>query len=491
MRITQSILLQSHAREISAEYERLYDVQAQLSSGLRLQKPSDDPAAIRSALDVRSGLRSLAQAGSNADLASAELGTADGMLQSASDLLTRAREIAVEAANGTISAGDRASMAAEVDGLLQQMVTVANSRGTSGYLFGGTRRDLPPYVQIETSGGTIVRYQGDARSNSVDLGNGLSLETTLPGSAIFSGGAHGTTLYQGITGAAAGSGNDSLVGSDHLTVAHVQTVLGDGAVGGTGDSASGVQIGASSASGDTVLGPASAHTLTLVDTSGTGAAGTVTLDDGTAVNWTSADQDLAVTAADGTVVHLDLSQISAGFNGTVTVAASGTMSLDGGATTTAINFSSANQVVVDSQSGSTLYVDARGIKKAGSDLVRSQGGSDVMSALVELRDALKNDDGLPDDQQVARISATIGSLSDGADRVLAALARVGAHERFAEATKARVGDLTQLLTAKQSSLEDVDFAAASVQFSQVQLALQAGLQVTAKVMQMPTLASFL
>jgi flagellar hook-associated protein 3 FlgL len=491
MRITQSILLQSHASQIAAEYERLFDVQAQLSSGLRLQKPSDDPGAIRTALDVRSSLAALAQAGSNADLASADLSTADGMLQNASDLLSRAREIAVEASNGTVSASDRASMAAEVDGLLQQMVTLGNSRGTSGYLFGGSRRDAPPYVQIETAGGTSVSYQGDARSNQVDLGDGMQLGTTMAGSEVFAGGARGTTVYQGVTGAAAGSGNDALVGNDHLTVAHVQTVVGDGALGGTGDSASGLQIGASSAAGDTVLGPASAHTLTLVDTSGTGASGTVTLDDGTAVNWTSADQDLAVTAADGTVVHLDLSAVTAGFNGTVTVAGSGTMSLDGGATKTAISFSNANQVVVDSQTGATLFVDARAIHRAGSDLVREQGGSDVMGALIELRDALKNDDGLPDDQQVARIGATIDALTNGTDRVLAALAQVGAHQRFADATKARVTDLTQVLTKKQSDLEDVDFAAASVQFSQVQLALQAGLQVTAKVMQMPTLASFL
>jgi flagellin-like hook-associated protein FlgL len=371
------------------------------------------------------------------------------------------------------------------------MVTLANSRGVSGYLFGGSRRDVPPYLQVETAGGTVVRYQGDERSNFVDVGDGLSLETTMAGSEVFAGGARGSTLYQGVTGAAAGSGNDRLLGSDHLIVAHVQTVLGDGALGGTGDSASGVKIGLSSAAGDTVVGPASAHTLTLVDTSGTGASGTVTLDDGTAASWTSADQDLAVTAADGTVVHLDLTAITAGFSGTVTVAASGTMSLDGGATRTAIDFARANQVVVDSQTGSTLYVDARAIRRAGSDLVRQQGAADVMNALVELRDALKNDDGLSDAQQVARIGATIDSLSAGADRVLAALARVGAHQRFADATRARVGDLTQLLTARQADLEDVDFAAASVQFSQVQLALQAGLQVTAKVMQMPTLANLL
>jgi flagellin-like hook-associated protein FlgL len=313
----------------------------------------------------------------------------------------------------------------------------------------------------------------------------------VPGSEIFAAGARGKTVYQGITGATAGSGSDRLGGSDHLTVAHVQTVLGDGALAGSGDSASGLQIGASSASGDTVLGLAGAHTLTLVDTSGTGSAGTITLDDGTAVDWTSADTDLAVTAADGTVVHVDLSNVAAGFNGAVTVAGSGTLSLDGGATTKAIDFSQQNQVVVDSETGSTLFVDARGIRKAGADLVQQPGSSDLLNSLVELREALKNGDGLPDAQRVQRLNASLVALTQGADQMLAALARIGARQKLADTTKARADDMNQLLTARQANLEDVDFASASIQFSQAQLVLQAGIQVSAKVLQMPTLVNLL
>src|SRR5258705_9332935 len=110
MRITQTLLLQSHVRQISSAYARLFTVQEQLSSGLRLQRPSDDPASIRPALDVRSGLRRLDQVRSNADLASTDLGTADGLLQNASDIVTRAREIAIAGANGTTNQSDRDGM---------------------------------------------------------------------------------------------------------------------------------------------------------------------------------------------------------------------------------------------------------------------------------------------------------------------------------------------------------------------------------------------
>src|SRR5262249_3066919 len=150
-------------------------------------------------------------------------------------------------------------------------------------------KDAPPFAQVATSGGDVVLYRGDERTTSVDLGDSLQIPLNVPGSQIFGGGGRGATTYGGGAGAAAGTGNDRLVGTDRLPVAHAQTVLGDGLLGGTGDSVSGLRIGASSADGDTLLGPGGAHSITLVDTSGTGASGTVSLDGGAAVNWTSAD----------------------------------------------------------------------------------------------------------------------------------------------------------------------------------------------------------
>ncbi len=491
MRITQTLLLQSHVRQISSAYARLFTVQEQLSSGRRLQRPSDDPASIRPALDVRSGLRRLDQVSSNASLASSEFSTAAGLLQNVADIVTRAKEIGIAGANGTANASDRASMAIEVDGLIGQLVALANSRGTSGYLFGGSLQDAPPFEQIATSSGDVVLYRGDERTRSVDLGDELQLAMNVPGSEIFGGGGRGATSYGGVTGAVAGSGNDRLVGSDHLTVAHVATVLGDGLLGGSGDSVSGLRIGASSAAGDTLLGASGAHSLVLVDVSGTGASGTVSLDGGPAVDWTSADGDLVVTSADGTVVHLDLTGVTAGFNGAVGAAGSGTFSLDGGLTTTAIDFAKPNQIVADSESGSTLFVDARNVRRAGSELVRQTSTLDLFNALIELRDALRNGDALASDAQGQRIGDAVAALGVGGDQVLTALARFGARQRLADTTMARAADLTLQLTADRSNLEDVDFASASIYFSQVQLALTAGLQVSARVADLPSLVNLL
>jgi len=490
MRITQSMMFRQQTDGLSAAYARLFDVQAQLSSGRRLLKPSDDPSAIRPALDARSGRRRLEQTRKDADLASSELGSAEGVVRNATDLVVRAQEIAVAGATGTLSQSDRESLAVEVDGLLRQLVSMANSRGASGHLFAGGAKGTVPFEEIQTADGPVVVYRGDDATAVVGLGDSLEVELNVPGSRLFGGGTRGATLYSGATGAAAGSGNDSARGSDHLTVAHGQTTLGDGLLAG-GDSLSGVRLGASSAAGDTLLGPAGAWSLALVDVSGTGSSGTVSLGGGPPVAWTSADTDLAVTAPDGTVVHLDLTSVTAGFNGSVGASATGTLSLDGGRTTATIDFNAANQLIVDSETGGSLFVDARAIRRAGVDGLRFPGSYDLFAAMIELRDSLRNVDGDAPDAQNDRIRATLSAFEDGEDRLLATLSSLGARMRLADTTRARADELDLLLAEKQSSLEDVDFAAATVELSQAQLVLQAGVALTSRIAQLPTLSQLL
>ncbi len=490
MRITQSMMFRQQTDGLSAAYSRLFDVQAQLSSGRKLLKPSDDPAAIRPALDARSGRRRLEQQKKDADLASSELGSAEGILRNATDLVVRGQEIAVAGASGTLSQSDRESLAIEVDGLLSQLMSLANTRGASGYLFGGGAKGSVPFEEIQTADGAVVVYRGDDATSVVGLGDSLEVELNVPGSRIFNVGSRGATLYSGATGAAAGSGNDSARGSDHLTVAHGQTTLGDGLLSG-GDSLSGARLGASSAAGDTLLGPAGAWSLALVDVSGTGASGTVSLGGGPPVAWTSADGDLAVTAPDGTVVHLDLTGVTAGFNGSVGASATGTVSLDGGITTAAIDFNAANQLIVDSETGGTLFVDARNIRRAGVDALRFQGSYDLFAAMIELRDSLRNVDGEAVDVQADRIRGTLSAFEEGEDRLLANLSSLGARMRLADTTRARADELDLLLAEKQSSLEDVDFAAATVELSQAQLVLQAGVALTSRIAQLPSLTQIL
>jgi len=80
-----------------------------------------------------------------ASKAANDLNTASSALSSASNLLDQAQQLAIEGANGTLDAASRANTATSVNGLVQQMIEIANTQGSSGYLFGGTQTGTPPF----------------------------------------------------------------------------------------------------------------------------------------------------------------------------------------------------------------------------------------------------------------------------------------------------------------------------------------------------------
>jgi len=185
-----------------------------------------------------------------------------------------------------------------------------------------------------------------------------------------------------------------------LLVAHTATTYQAG---------SGIQPGSSSAAADTILGPNGSHKLTVVDTSGTGAGGTVSLDGGPAIAFTNADTNLKVTGPTGSVVYVNTTAITPGFSGSVAIAASGTLSVDGGATSVPINFSS-NQVVANGSTGAVTNVNSSNIQSTGTELLTYTGTYDAFQALTALRDDLRNTSGLTQNQQVQAISQSLSEL---------------------------------------------------------------------------------
>jgi flagellar hook-associated protein 3 FlgL len=109
----------------------------------------------------------------NIDGGVAFMNATESALSSATDVLQRARELAVQGGNGTNSQEGRDAMAIEVDQLLQQMVQIGNTNFTGAYIFAGQKTDQPPFVSQGVPQITGVTYQGDngqrlRRISSVD-----------------------------------------------------------------------------------------------------------------------------------------------------------------------------------------------------------------------------------------------------------------------------------------------------------------------------------
>ncbi len=155
-----------------------------LATGSRINKPSDDPAG---AAQMVSNTAQSAQAdGFLRSITSVTglLHTADSTLSSVVTALQRAISLGVQGANGTLSDSDRADVAAELSGIQQQLLSLANTPYQGEFIFSGTSTSQPFVADLSSPSG--VSYRGNAGTNNVQVGQSYSLQINLPGSQLFS-----------------------------------------------------------------------------------------------------------------------------------------------------------------------------------------------------------------------------------------------------------------------------------------------------------------
>ena len=313
-------------------------------------------------------------------------------------MLVRARSIALHAPQPTDEIEVNA-LVAELNGILNQMMTRANATDENGYLFSGTASHTQPFPDAAANEGESV-YAGSQANTQLLITGDVARDALLPGDMVFRSVARESTVLIGSTGARPGTGTDTALGTREFQILHeTTTYLG----------ASGVTAGTDSSAGDTILGPVGTHHLQVIDSSGSGIAGTFSLNGGPAVSFTNADTNLLVTGPNGEHVYLDASAISAGFNGTVDITSTGTMSIDGVATSTPISFA-ANEVVTDSRNGAVVNLDTSKINRVGTDQLEFPGTNDVFNTVRSLRDDLLNTRNLSTSDRASALNRRLGDL---------------------------------------------------------------------------------
>jgi flagellar hook-associated protein 3 FlgL len=156
----------------------------QVSTGQRVSLPSDDPAASAAVLQLQAESANIDQYTANADSALAQAQTADSVVSSVVSLLNQAVTLGTEGANGTESATDRQAIATSVKGLLSNVVGLANTTYQGVAIFGGTTNGQAAFTVSATSS-TGYQYNGNTTINSVQIGESLSVQTSIPGSTLF------------------------------------------------------------------------------------------------------------------------------------------------------------------------------------------------------------------------------------------------------------------------------------------------------------------
>lgn len=188
MRVSDSLQYRTVLLQLTGVQRNLHQATKEASSGQRLDRPSVDPVGaarlvrIQSALDATSSYRGVIAT------ARADLELAESTLASATELLTRASELAMHGANGATTDEARQHIAEEVRQIREQLLALANKKGTQGHLFAGTATDTVPF---DASGG----FFGNDQERVAQVGANDTAVVNVSGAEAFTAAAGGRDVF--------------------------------------------------------------------------------------------------------------------------------------------------------------------------------------------------------------------------------------------------------------------------------------------------------
>jgi flagellar hook-associated protein 3 FlgL len=183
MRVTSDTLRSAFLSALEQAQRRIVDTQNQVTTGRRINTPSDDPVAAARIAALDASLTRLDQYRSNTQIARNQLGLEEEALASAIDNFQRVRELAVQANNAPLNDGDRAAIASELRAHRDTLLSIANSTDATGnYLFAGYSEKTQPFTGAASGS---VAYNGDQGQRSVQIADGRFVAIGDSGAEIF------------------------------------------------------------------------------------------------------------------------------------------------------------------------------------------------------------------------------------------------------------------------------------------------------------------
>lgn len=205
MRISTSMIYDLGVNRLQQQSSDLITLQQQIAAGRRILAPSDDPIASARVLEVSQSISLNKQYDTNMGSVTSALGLADITLNSVGNLIQDVRTMAVNAGNGSFTDQERASLAAELRGLYQDLLGLANSTDGNGqHLFSGYKGNATPFT--ETTPGNVV-YSGDQGQRLIQISTSRQIAVSDSGADIFLKGMNGNgTFVTAASAANTGSG---------------------------------------------------------------------------------------------------------------------------------------------------------------------------------------------------------------------------------------------------------------------------------------------
>ena len=533
MRVTNNMLVKDMLWNANNNLVNMAKRQTELSTGKKIHRPSDDPVGITQVLKYKTDIRETEQYNKNITDALGWLEVSESSLTNIKDILQRVRELTVQAANGTNTAGDTQKIMTEVEELTNEILVAGNATSAGRYLFAGLetnkklfnpdgtfnidltseRRDLKHVVAYEVSVGEVMAIG----THPVDLFGVVSSNSFFEG-----------LLTRGVTQTAKAT-QTALKANLNLNYDYTADVLDIGIGGNT------YNVDESLLENTPMNPMTKQRFVDAIKAAPTGIPpATTPLSDVADVFFDLNNQLVVQSKAYGAATTITDLTTSAGFTGvTVTPGVNGsTSTLTGTGTITDaavaaesgthtlvlqlddkrvkidINFSALNtvndlQVALQTQlntqfppagtitatavNGGTLNFTVNAINDGNAhtfamDYVVAQR-SEMVSDLQNLIAALNTKDDTV-------LQASLGKMDLHLERVLVAMGEIGGKSNRVEFIKSRVEENEITFTSLLSKVQDVDMAEAIMYFKNLENIYRASLSVGSKVIQ-PSLVDFI
>lgn len=183
MKISTSVQFDRAGAAMNKLQNDLATSQSKISSQKQVLNPSDAPSQNATILRIYSLIDRQNSYGKTIGNLQGRLDNENTTLSSASDVLIRVKELAIQASNGTQGVATRQIIATEMAGLRDQLLSLANSTDTSGsYIFAGSQVRTQPFA-ADSNG--VVNYRGDQTRMKVEIGEQRTVPINRSGSSVF------------------------------------------------------------------------------------------------------------------------------------------------------------------------------------------------------------------------------------------------------------------------------------------------------------------
>ena len=184
MKISTAQFFSNSITQMQRQQTKVAQLQTQLGTGSQLVNPSDDASKASTINRLNSAIERQSVFSASLDAVESRLGIEEVALRSVNDLMQRVSQLTISAASDTLTAIDRKIVAAEIEGIRDELFNLANTQDFSGhYIFAGSKSTEPAFIKDEYN---RVTYNGDYASMKVGVSENRDMTINNIGARVFS-----------------------------------------------------------------------------------------------------------------------------------------------------------------------------------------------------------------------------------------------------------------------------------------------------------------